>query len=235
MNIQFKSSEVLILIVASAMSFMANLPDTMLGDLVDRKVLLAALTALVVVAMFRYLQMMLLLTISTLVIGANLPSGLASELGISQFALLVSLGSLIAIALLNRAVKILPAGTENPVTDITAARQAMLEAIAKGDQAALLHMLAMNANINFIQDGTSPLHLAAEKGYPDIVRLLISHGAVFHTKNEAGQTPLDIALTKKKFVQTTEILFNAQTNYATSGQAESRRADAEMWREQNGY
>ena len=28
-----------------------------------------------------------------------------------------------------------------------------------------------------LQDGRSPLHLAAEKGYTDIVNILITHGA----------------------------------------------------------
>lgn len=235
MKIQFKSSEVLILIAAAVMSFLANLPDSISEDMVDRKVLLAALAALVIVAMFRYLQMMLLLTISILAIGANLPSELASQLGISQLALLLSLGALIAISLLNRAVPLLPVERETPAQKIANARQTLMEAIAKGDVAAIQQLLAMKLNVNFIQDGTSPLHLAAAKGYPEIVRLLLGNGAVFHMKNAEGQTPLDIALTQKKFVQTTEILFNAnKTNHAIFGKEEPRRADADLWRGQNG-
>jgi hypothetical protein len=102
-NIQVKSSELIILIAASAMSLLANLPEDMLGDLVDKKMLLIALTGLIVVAMFRYLQMFLLLLITILAIGANLPSELASALGISKMALIVSLGALIAAALLRPA------------------------------------------------------------------------------------------------------------------------------------
>jgi ankyrin repeat protein len=217
------------------MSFLANLPDHILGNLVDRKALLAALTALVVVAMFRYLQMLLLLTISILAIGANLPSDLAAALGISQLALLVSLGALIAISLLNRVTKLLPTHKEDIAADIIDSRQTMLTAISKGDQATVLRLLLMNESVNFTLNGTTPLHMAAEKGYPEIVRILISHGADFRIKNDEGKTPLEIALAKRKFVQTQEILHNVSKPYfATSGQAENRRADAEIWQKQHG-
>lgn len=236
MKIQFKSSEVFILLAAAGMSFVANLPDQMLGNLLDRKILLASLTALVVVAMFRYLQVVMLLTISILVIGANLPADLADALGISQLALLISLGVLIAVTLLNRVYKMLPTEREVPANKLDKARQALMKAIVKGKVAEVQELLESGLEVNFTQDGTSPLHLAAAHGYPEIVRLLISHGAVFFTKNAEGQTPLDIALTKKKFVQTTEILFNAsQTSYATSAKGVSRRGEADMWRHQNGF
>ncbi len=233
MKIEIKSSEVLILIAASVMSFLANLPDSILGNLVDRSVLLAALTALIVVALFRYLQMMLLLTISILSIGANVPAELASELGISQLALIVSLGVLITITLLNRVVRLLPVERETPSTEMTDGREIMLAAIARGDQATLYRLLVKNASVNFTLNGTTPLHLAAEKGYPEIVRLLIGYGADFRVKNAEGKTPLEVAQAKKKFVRTEEILHNANNAsnplFLTPGQAEHRRSDADIW------
>jgi multidrug efflux pump subunit AcrA (membrane-fusion protein) len=179
-KIQFKSSEVLILLAASVMSFLANLPDQKLGELVDKESLLAALAALVVVAMFRYLHMMMLLTISILVIGANLPAELAARLEISQMALMVSLGLLISVSLLNRALRLLPTETE---TEVAHARQALLAAIEKGDQTTVLSLLDRNIGVNFAQDGTTPLNLAARKGHHSIVQMLISHGAAFNTRN----------------------------------------------------
>jgi len=235
-KIEFKSSEILVLLAASVMSLLANLPEDILANVVDRKMLLSALTALVVVALVRYLQMFLLLTITILAIGANLPAELAEALGISQIALIVSLGVLIAIALLNRAVKLLPMGSEAPSADNTDERQALLEAIARGNQAAVHRLLVMNVNVNYFHEGTTPLHLAAEKGYPDIVRLLISFGADFRKKNTEGKTALEVALDKKKFVQTTEILHSAgKSYYGTSGHAEIRRGEAEMWQRQHNY
>lgn len=237
MKVQLKYSEIVILLVISFMSFAANLPKQHpLSNLVDRQTLLIALTAFVVIAMFHYLRMLLLVAVFILAIGANLPQELASALGVSQLALLVSLGFLVTASLLNYAFKLLPMGTEEsgtPIPDITSARHSLLTAISKGDLVTLHRLLAMNVGVNFTQDGTTPIHLAAEKGYSDIVQILIYHGANFRIKNAEGKTPLETALAKKKFIRTTEILFNANKPYfAKPDQAETRRTDAEEWLDQ---
>ena len=109
-----------------------------------------------------------------------------------------------------------------------------MRAIAKGDQATVLRLLAMNESVNFTENGTTPLHLAAEKGYPDIVRILISHGADFRIKNAEGKTALEVALDKKKFVKTQEILHTVSKPYfAEVDQSETRRADADIWQKQH--
>ncbi|OIR04222.1 ankyrin repeat protein [mine drainage metagenome] len=213
LKINFNTKEVTILLAASLMSFLANIPDSILGNLVDKRILLVALATLVVVAMFRYLRMLLLFTISILAIGANLPAEMASMLGISQTALLVSLGFVVAITLLNRYMNWLPTDKESPPPETGDVRQAMLAAIEKGDKASVERLLAMNTNVNFTLNGTTPLHLAAEKGYPEIVRLLIAYGADFQKENAEGKTPLDVALAKMKFIQTEEILINANNTY----------------------
>jgi ankyrin repeat protein len=233
-KIQFKASEVLILIAASVMSLLANLPDDILGKMIDKKLLLAGLIALVVIALFRYLQIYLLLTISVLAIGANLPDEMASALGVSRIAMIVSLGALIAIALLNRVIRLLPVGLEAHADEINDARQDLMAAITKGDQATVHRLLVMNVNVNFVENGTTPLHLAAEKGYPEIVRVLIQYGADYRKKNAAGKTALEIALEKKKFIQTTEILHNVGRQSSVAlGQKETRRADADLWQKQH--
>ena len=236
---QIKPSEVLILMAASVMSFLANLPDHVLGSLVDKKMLLSTLTAMVVVAMFRYLQVLLLLTISILTIGANIPAELAASLGISQLALIVSLAVLITITLLNRVVKLLPVESEAAIADW---REAVLNAVAEGDEDALLSLVAKNESVNFTHEGTTPLHLAAEKGYSEIERILFKHGADFHIRNAEGKTPLEVALDRKKFLQITsqmKVVFNDQTtatpnsadkpNFATSARVGRRPADTDIW------
>lgn len=232
MKVEIKSSELLVLVAASVMSFIANLPDSYLGDIIDKQALLGALVALVVVAMFRYLQVMLLLTISVLAIGANLPEGLASALGVSQTALIISLGALIAITLLNRVFKLLPTDRKSSSADTDDGRHEMLVAIAKGDHATVHRLLVMRVDANFTLNGTTPLHLAAEKGYPEIVRVLIGHGADFRKKNAEGKTPLEVAQAKRKFVRTEEILSNAGIPYTPP---ENRRADADIWHTQYKY
>jgi hypothetical protein len=234
-NIQFKSSEVLILLAAAVMSLLANLPDSMSGDIIDKKILLIGLGGMIVVAMFRYLQVFLLLVITILAIGANLPAELASRFGISQTVMLVSLVALISVALLNRFVRFLPTGMKTSSGEIVDERETLLAAIAKGDQLTVHRMLVMNTNPNFTWNGTTPLHVAAEKGYPDIVQLLIKFGADYRKKNADGLTALEIALAKKKFIQTTEILHSAsRTSSPDFGQNETRRFEAEMWQKQHG-
>lgn len=213
MKAQIKSSEIATLLMVSFMSFAANLPDSLLGGLVDRKMILATLTVFIVVAMLHYLRAMLIVSISILAIGANLPSELASALGISQQVLIGSLGFLVTIFLLNYAFKLLPIGKHaHNQFDIDEARSIMFAAISKGDKGTLNQLLAMNVDVNFCLDGTTPIHLATEKGYSEIVRILIDHGANFRLKDAAGRRPLEIALTRK-FIQTTEILFEANRPY----------------------
>ncbi len=211
----FKSSEVLILLAASTMSLLANLPDTMLVGVVERRALIASLLGLVVVALFRYLQVMLLLTICILAIGANLPSDLANQLGISQPALLASLGILVALTLMNRAVRFMPMGTETASELVIEARRALLEAVADGDAAQVERMLATGLNVNFMQDGLIPLHLAADEGHTDIVQTLISRGAVFQTKAKSSGL---------------ERMAEATGRFFRAGHVGRRNAGGDMWR-----
>jgi len=241
-KIEINTKEILVLLAASVMSLLANLPDEIRGSVVDKRLLLAALIAMVIVALFRYVQVYLLLLISILAIGANLPTEMASALGISQFAMIASLAALIGMALLNRAVKLLPVDQDDASEVSSDERQELLEAIARGDQATVHRLLVLNVSANFFDNGTTPLHLAAQKGYPEIVQLLINYGADFRKKNAEGKTALEIALDKKKFVQTTEILHRvSKPYYGTSGQAdtrqqaEPRRADAELWQRQHDF
>lgn len=244
MNIQFSFRDIAMLVLVSLMSFVANLPQNFMGDLIDRKLVLATLIGVVVIAMFRYLQVFLLLIICILAIGANLPDGMAAALGISKLALMISLGVLVAITLINRRVNLLPTGIEADGPDVLqgqisespvySVRHALLNAISKGDIVTVKGLLAMNIGVNFVQEGTTPLHLAAEKGYVEIVQILIDHGANSRMHNASGKTPLEIALDKKKFIQTTEILFNAsKPALAMSGQTENRRGDDADWRNQH--
>jgi hypothetical protein len=244
MNTQFNFREITMLLFVSFMSFIANLPDNLLRtDLIDRKLVLATLIAVVVIALFRYLQVLMLCVICILAIGANLPADMAASLGISQSALMVSLGAIIAITLVNRFVGLLPTGaspsdagpqgTGFADSAAYAARHALLKAISKGDIVTIKGLLAMNVGVNFTQEGSTPLHLAAENGYPEIVQLLIDHGARFNVKNASGMTPLDVALNKKKFIRTTEVLFNAsKPSLVISGQPDSRRGEDDTWVDQ---
>jgi len=238
LKVKFKSREVLILLAASVMSFLANLPDSILGNLVDRKWLLATLTTLVVVAMLRYLQTVLLLTIFILAIGANLPAELALALGISQLALLVSLAVIVTITLLNRVTRLLPMERDSLAKVLSKEtiewRQTMMAVIAEGNEAALIQMLAKDTTVvSFTEGGMSPLHLAAENSNSNIMRILISHGADFRMKNAAGKTPMEILMAKRKSIQADLPKNSNQQFLPTLGESLTLRTDAELWQEQH--
>lgn len=208
MKIKYKSSEVVILLLVSLMSFAANLPSQLVDNVVDRKFLLIVLAASVVIALFHYLRLMLFLAVVILAIGANLPQTFAAEIGINPKILLLVLGLMVVLALLNYAFSLLPTGENEDSRETADLRFELLAVISRGDQAGLIDLLNQDINVNFFAGGITPLHLAAEKGYPAIVKLLVNYGADINAQSSTGQKPIDIAL-EKRFIRSSEILFNA--------------------------
>ena len=212
MNIQVKMSEVALLVIVILLSFAANLPEDLLGGIVDRNWLLIALTTVIVVSLFRYLRLLLFLCVVALAVGANLPDQLSESLGISPVVMLAFLVLLILISVLNYAFKMLPTENDKHVHDSAESRQAVLAAITKGDLTKLHWLLSKSVEINFSQDGVSPVIMAAEKGYTDIMQVLLNHGVDFHVMNAEGKTPMEIALANG-FNRTAEMLHLAEENH----------------------
>ncbi|MFZ2160781.1 MAG: adenylate/guanylate cyclase domain-containing protein [Sideroxyarcus sp.] len=202
MQIRITNREVVILVIVSLMALAANLPDGAIGNVVDRRLLLVTLVATVVISLFRYLKFMLFLTVSVLAIGANLPEHLANQLGISQTAMIAASGMLVCVALLNKMYHLRPLkrlrkkskAADNPKVDTIDSRGDVITAIVTGDFASLHQSLLSGVEINFRQNGDIPLFLAIEKGYADLVLLLLSHGASLKVRNKEGKTPIEFAL-----------------------------------------
>lgn len=227
MQFNIKSSEVWLLLIVSLMALGANLPANMLGNGVDRELLLIALAVTVFISLFRYLKLMLFITVSVMAIGANLPDQLAGQLGISRTAMIVACGVLVVMSLLYKLYyqrkpeseaadeHESESTTEVPVSvshlrDSIDSRFSILAAIINGDFAALHQLLISDVEVNFSQDGHIPLFLAIEKGNADIVLLLLTHGAKLRIKNQIGMTPTDLAL-KFRFARIAKILHYAET------------------------
>ncbi len=213
MKEQVKSSEIVVLVLVSLMSMVANLPDQLLGNLVDKRLLLFVLTASVVIALFRHLRLMLFLAIVILAVGANLPQEFAASMGFSPMIMLAVLGFLVAVSLLNYAFKLLPTEVDD-AAEASDTRYELLVAISKGDQAAVYELMR-NVDINFAENGQSPLHLAVARGYPDIVRMLVDRGADIDALNAEGKTAIEVAL-EKRFIRCSEILFKAGKFHAVT-------------------
>ncbi|MBI4808970.1 MAG: ankyrin repeat domain-containing protein [Nitrosomonadales bacterium] len=227
MQFQIKSREVWLLLIVSLMALGANLPDNMVGNVVERNLLLIALVATVFISLFRYLKFMLFLTVSVLAIGANLPDQLATQLGVSRIAMIVASGVLVVMSLMyklhyQRKQKSNTAdenGFESTVEvplavshlrDTIDSRFSILSAIMNGDFSALHQLLISDVEVNFSQDGQIPIFLAIERGNVDIVLLLLIHGAKLRIKNQHGLTPTDFAL-KLRFARIAKILHYAET------------------------
>ena len=227
MQFNVKSGEVWLLLIVSLMALCANLPAEMIGNVVERDLLLIALVVTIFISLFRYLRLMLFLTVSMLAIGANLPDQLANQLGLSRTALIIASGALVALSLLyklyfqrkqdNKApdenefestIEV-PAAVSH-FRDTFESRFSVLSAIIKGDFAALHQLLISDVEVNFSQDRHIPIFLAVEKGGIDIVLLLLMHGAKLRIKNQHGLTPIDLAL-KLRFSRIAKILHYADT------------------------
>ena len=205
MQIRIKNREIVILVIVSIMALAANLPDGAIGNVIDRNLLLATLAVTVVISLFRYLKFMLFLTVSVLAIGANLPEHLANQLGISQSAMIMASGLLICVALLNKMYHLKPLKklrrkntvADNPKIDTVDSRSDVINAIVNGDFVSLHQALLSGVEINFRQNGEIPLFLAIDKGYSDLVLLLLSYGATLRIKNKEGLTPIEFAMLKE--------------------------------------
>lgn len=224
-----KNSEVFILLIVALTALAANLPESATLHLVDRNMLLIALVATVIVALFRYLKLMLAITVSVLAIGANLPEQLANQLGISQVAMIMASGVLVMTALLyklsHQQAKAKIAKQAEPVSvtrnDTLDSRNKIITAILNEDVNSLHQLLLGEVEVNFSQNGHIPLFLAIERGYADIVLLLLSHGAKLNVKNHDGQTPNQFATQQEnKYIRVADILNQAaKQNYTVPSKA----------------
>lgn len=197
MKMEVKFSEVAMLFVVIVLSFAANLTEYLnIGNFVSRKVLLIILAGTIVVALFHYLRFMLFVTIATLAIGANLPDDLAGNLGISPLVMMSALGLLIAVSLVSYLFNLLPTGIEKSRLNSDESRKSVMKAVAKGDLVNLHRLMNANAEVNFTEDDTMPIFIAAENGYADVMQILLHNGAKFDVQNAEGRTPMDIALAK---------------------------------------
>ncbi len=72
----------------------------------------------------------------------------------------------------------------------------LFAAVASGNKAMTAFLIERGADVNFKASTleTTPLHLAARKGYQSVVEVLLANHADINAKNKAGQTPLFFAV-----------------------------------------
>lgn len=205
------------------MALIANLPHQVLSSIgIEASLLMAILGLMVVLALFLYVRFFFFLLYALLAVGANLPEKWAEGLGISQAPLLAALIAMVAMSLLNYGVKMLPSGLEprkrkqNPE-----ATQVLLNAIERGNIAYVKTLLAMDFDLDTIDDeGMTPLMRAAQRGDLVIVQMILKHGASPSLAGPSGRAS-DIAL-RNNFPAITECLRVAEE--AAAAEAARRNA-----------
>lgn len=211
MNLKINGTEFYLFLLVVILSIAANLPAALMRPYIDQRTLLIVLAAVVVIALFRYLRLLLFLCVAALALGANIPERLSGTLGINQSIMLTFLILIVLISQANRFLK-LPEDTDPakrrimPRLDSSESRKAVLIAVARGNVKRLKWFHNHNTELNFIdEEGVSPVTLAAEKGNSEIMQLLIYFGANLNVTDKAGRSPLEIA-EANGFKQTAEIV-----------------------------
>ena len=205
MKVELKLNELIMLGIVILLSVTANLPDSLLGEYINRNILLSVLAAVIIIALFRYLRWILFLIVTVLAIGANLPEQLATVVNVDPVIMIVTLVVLVLISLLNHIFKLLPTDGIAKRTDSAESRKAILEAVRTGNLNKLNRLIRMGVEINFLQDGTSPAHIIAEQGNNEMMQALLDYGVDLNVINKDGLTPMEIALAFG-FNRTVEIL-----------------------------
>lgn len=193
------------LVIVLLLSITANLPDSFIGQYVNTDVLLSVLAGIIIIALFRYLRWMLFLAVTILALGANLHEQLGAVVNVDPIIMLATLVALVLISMLNHVFKLVPTDSASCRTDSGQSRKAVLDAVRTGNLNKLKHLLALNVDINFLQDGTSPAHIVAEQGNNEIMRVLLDYGVNLNVINKDGLTPVEVSQAFG-FVQMVEML-----------------------------
>lgn len=210
MKFRFNSTEFYLFLLVVILSVAANLPATLIGPYIDQRTLLIVLAAVVVIALFRYLRLLLFLCVLALALGANIPDRLSHVLEVNQTIMLTFLVLIVLVSQANRFLK-LPEDAEAAKKrhasklDSSESRKAVLIAIGRGNVKRLKWFHSHNTELNFVEDGVSPVTLAAEKGNSEIMQLLIYYGVNLNVTDSAGRSPLEIAETNG-FSRTADII-----------------------------
>ncbi len=204
------SRDWIFVIIVGLLAFGANLPEEWAQLVtIDQRYLVVGLMAIVGVSLVRYLKFSLILVVAILAMGANMPQDLASRFGIDTNVLLLALVAMIVMSLSNRLLK-LPTGLEKQQgAKSTHGAAALFNAIVNGRLATVEALIAAGANVNVrTVNGTTPVMVAASKGYSDIVKVLLDHGSDPGARKSDGVTALAIA-DHGGFTRTADVLRRA--------------------------
>jgi len=197
MQISKRAMEWMLFGLVGMTAVMANLPQSWLElASINRNLLLAVLVLTVFIALFLYLKFQFFILVVLLALGANMPSEVSDQLGISTLPLVIAMGAMVGFSLINYVVDLLPSGLEEkPKEQSAEGIKALFYAIEKGNLVYAQKVLSMNFDPNLRADnGYTPLMYAAARGDHKMCDLLIRNGADVNIMSADGDTAIELAL-----------------------------------------
>lgn len=149
-------------------------------------------------------EVVMMLIIVSLAVAANLPEDIIGRY-VDPIVLVTTLITLVLISLLNHFFKLIPNESVSSRADSSQSRKAVLEAVKTGNLSKLKHLLQMKVEVNFVEDGVTPLHLAAVQGNTELTRALLEYGVNLNLQNKEGLTAMEAAVASG-LNQTVELL-----------------------------
>jgi len=194
---RYSRTEWLLIISVFGLSIAANLSaDLQTMVPINKAALQIMLCALLVFALVRYTPLPIVITVSMLFVGSGLPWILDEYFNVSYWVSLAIIAFMLLLAAGYRTLSKMD--EEAPAKGGTAQSvQSLFTVVGRGNLAWTYRLIAMGADVNVRNEaGQTPLMLAAEKGYADMVQILIQHGANPKLANNQGESALTIALMK---------------------------------------
>ena len=194
---KYSGTEWLLIISVFVLSIGANLPvDLQTMVPITKVMLLILLCGILVFALVRYTPLPIVIAVSMLLVGSGLPWILDEYFNVRYW---VSLAIVAIMLLLSAVYRTLYIKDEEALAKGSTAQsvQSLFTVVGRGNLAWTYRLIAMGADVNVRNEaGQTPLMLATEKGYADMVQILIQHGANPQLVNNQGESALTIALMK---------------------------------------
>jgi hypothetical protein len=194
---RYSRAEWLLITSVFVLSVAANLPAELQAMVpVTPAAVQILLFVLLVFALVRYVPLPIIIAFSMLLVGSGAPWILDDHFKVGYWVFLVTI---VFMLLLSLGYRTLNTKDEETPSHGGASQnvQALFTVVGRGNLAWTYRLIAMGADVNVRNEaGQTPLMFATEKGYADMVQVLIQNGANTKLVNNQGDSALTIALLK---------------------------------------
>ena len=221
---RYSRTDWLLITSVFVLSVAANLPAELQTLVPVTSTTLQIILCLVLVyALVRYVPLPIIIAFSMLLVGSGIPWILDDHFKIGYWVFLVLIALTLMISL---GYRTLTAQDEDTLSDGGTSQniQTLFRVVGRGNLAWTYRLIAMGADVNVRNEtGQTPLMLATEKGYADMVQVLIQHGANPKLVNNQGESALTIALMKgyTRIAESLELAEASHKYVPGEGQAKS--------------